>query len=249
MSEQPIKPTLADQVPEKDFQTWAGYARTHLHEYIKTLPDRALTRDPFESIAKRLSILAAHVREHDKSEAEGREAFISWVETQYLTREWESFMGYVADKVAVLEKEKVKEEKRSLAGNALVESRRLVGKYSTGPGDKVGTVIAVIAHSGTGKTWWGTSGGYSIAAKQHPVVKEVLKGVHKAEEWEVTACGEVDALNAFLNSGTIAKMSEIPKGVLHFHAVTWNYDKSKWQARGACLNCDQWLKRIGAARL
>ncbi|MGW0595212.1 alpha/beta fold hydrolase [Streptosporangium sp. NPDC002607] len=103
-----------------------------------------------------------------------------------------------------------------------------------------------VAHAGTGKTWPGTSGEYSLS-KKHPVMAKVLAGVTQVEEWPVTACGEVAAMNAYLNSAGITDVSKIPRDTLYFHAQTWNAMAGKWQARSGCGNCRQWVTKIGAA--
>ncbi|MEU8203590.1 hypothetical protein [Streptosporangium sp. NPDC049046] len=248
MSEQTSTPTFADQVPETDFPEWASAVRTDLQTYIKThVPDLASKRDPFEAIDKKLSSLTYAIAYYDKAESTAREEFIAWLEEND-TGAWGTFVAHTTRMETLKAQEKERKDKDSLASKALEEAQRLTRKYGAGAGRKAGTVIAVVSHAGTGKTWSGTSGEYSLSTK-HPLMAKVLTGVSQVEDWPITACGEVAAMNAYLNSTGITEMAKIPKDMLYFHAQTWNATGGKWQARSACGNCDQWLKKIGAKRI
>ncbi|MER6170811.1 hypothetical protein [Streptosporangium sp. NPDC001681] len=202
-------------------------------------------RAPFEDIAKKLTSLAYAVTYNGKSESTAREELVAWLGGND-TGGWGTFMTHVTRMETLKAQEKESKEKISLASTARQEAQHLIKKYSTGSGDKVGTVIAVVAHAGTGKTWPGTSGEYSLS-KKHPIMAKVLAGVTQVEEWPVTACGEVAAMNAYLNSTGITDVSKIPRDTLYFHAQTWNAMAGKWQARSGCGNCRQWVTKIGAA--
>jgi len=248
MSEQTSTPTFADQVPETGFSKWAGTVRTGLQTYIKAhVPDLTSKREPFEAIGKKLSSLTYAVACGDKPEDTARDEFVTWLDEND-AGSWGTFITHTTRMETLTAQEKESKDKLSLASAALGEAQRLVKKYGGGAGGKAGTVIAVVSHAGTGKTWSGTSGEYSTATK-HPLMAKVLTGVVQVEEWPVTACGEVAAMNDYLNSTGLTDVAKIPKGMLYFHAQTWNARDGKWQARSACKNCDQWLKKIGAARI
>ncbi|MCT9929798.1 hypothetical protein N5079_06140 [Planotetraspora sp. A-T 1434] len=119
-----------------------------------------------------------------------------------------------------------------------------------------GRVIAGLAVVNTPATFTGISGVDKHTHPSHPVIDELLKGTHKAEEWPQASCAEVDALKSYLHAAAppITSIAQIPRGALVFHAQVWNIGGPRggksstphWQARGACANCSQWVEKIGA---
>lgn len=131
---------------------------------------------------------------------------------------------------------------------AMAISRR--NRFPNGPNGVVGTVCAGLADS-TG-TWGGTSGHNDVL---HDVMKTLLSPVQQVEKWPVGTCGEVQAMNQYLKDRNIKSVNDIPRGSLYSHAETWKWPTAKeqekgingtWGSRGACLNCEQWLNKIGA---
>ncbi|GLW11987.1 hypothetical protein Misp01_71150 [Microtetraspora sp. NBRC 13810] len=248
MSEQPLTSTSVyrRQVPETDFKKWATAARLELQTYIRQLPDVPSKRGPLEDISKKLSLLE-YAMVGSKSESTAREEFVSWLE-EYDTGGWARFADERARLETARKQEKEEKDRRSTIAGAPAEAIKLTKKYGAGAGVKVGTVIAVLVHAKTGKLWSGTSGEYTTSEK-HPLMKTILTGVVQVEDWPVAACGEVAAMNAYLHDSGTTDLSQLPSGTLFFHAQTWNAKDGKWQARAACKNCDQWLKKIGAGRV
>jgi hypothetical protein len=122
--------------------------------------------------------------------------------------------------------------------------------YPAGPDGDVGTVCSGLADA-TG-AWGGTSGHHGTL---HAVMEELLSSVQKVEKWPPRVCGEVQAMNKYLNARNIQSIKDIPKGSLYSHAETWKWPDAKseklglngkWISRGACDNCKQWLDRIEA---
>ncbi len=122
---------------------------------------------------------------------------------------------------------------------------------------QTGRVIAGLAMvNNAGLTYTGISGVDMHIHATHPVIDELLRGTHKAEEWPQTSCAEVDALKSYLHAAipAINSVAQIPRDTLVFHARVWNTGGSKsgkaatphWQPRGACANCSQWVEKIGA---
>ncbi|SEH01396.1 YwqJ-like deaminase [Nonomuraea solani] len=248
MSMQPTGPTYGDQIPEEGFKAWSAKSRVVLQTYIKELRDLPSVREPYEAINTKMRNLENRVVD-GMDEGAARDSLIEWLTLNDTKGAWKDFMTELARLEKILAQEKERKHRDEMLFNAHREARHLTGKYATGKGAAVGTVIAVIVHAKNGATWAGTSGGFSIAKKQHPLIKKLLSDVKKLEEWPVNACGEVAAMNEYLLSTPFTELSQIPADVLHFHAQTWSTDKSKWQARSACLNCDQWLATIKARRI
>ncbi|MFD9704588.1 hypothetical protein [Lentzea sp. NPDC059081] len=116
-------------------------------------------------------------------------------------------------------------------------------QYPHGDSKKVGRVVAGLADS-DGGGWTGTSRG--VKKKLIAVTWQLLSDVVKKEDWEVHACGEVDAINKYLIDMGFQSVKDIPGGELFSHAETWSDEKHRWEGRKACKNCIQWLERIGA---
>jgi hypothetical protein len=120
-----------------------------------------------------------------------------------------------------------------------------------------GRVIAGLAFvNNAGVTYTGISGVNMHTHATHPLIDELLKGTHQAEEWPQKSCAEVDALKTYLHTTVpaINSIAQIPQDTLVFHARVWNpggVQSGKtvtphWQPRGACKNCLQWVDKIGA---
>jgi hypothetical protein len=100
----------------------------------------------------------------------------------------------------------------------------------------MGKTIAAMIDLDTGVIFVDSSGraGRDLAAK----TESVIRVAKKAEDWEVNACAEVNALDRHIRGG----LNPVP-GVTHLYSYcyTWDYDKRRWTGRGACHNCRQWL--------
>lgn len=178
--------------------------------------------------------------------------------------EWKVYDGYEAwpafesaqapvstEAKAVLAEQTRVRDHRDNSATATSLAVALARQNPGGPNVNVGTVIAGLADS-AGGSWTGTSG---HGGTLHAVMLELLSRVNKVEEWPVAVCGEVDAMNKYLNARGIQSIADIPRGGLFSHAETWGWPSEKdrrtgrngrWQGRAACANCEQWLTRIGA---
>jgi hypothetical protein len=111
----------------------------------------------------------------------------------------------------------------------------------------VGMTFAAVS-DGQG-VWTGRSAHRSILNK---VMGHLLDHVTKAQSWDPNVCAEVDAMNKYLDAHKeITKITDIPGGVLHFHAVKWDTSifiggTKKVKQRPPCENCAQWIAAIGA---
>ncbi|MFC6084328.1 hypothetical protein [Sphaerisporangium aureirubrum] len=238
---------MEKQVPTVKVKDWAFQARTDLASYIKTLTIRDDVKPYAEALEKHLLRLEKSITD-GTDEAVARATFIETVTNTDYGNAWAFYIDRKTAADLAFHAAAAKVALQQLVNSARDAAVRVSKQNSGGPGSAVGTVIAGLADASTGTTYTGTSGNYAYVT-QHPLMAQVLAGTAQAEKWPVTGCAEVDAMNTYLLTTNFTKLSDIPRGKLHFHAETYNWSKGTWQARGACSNCDQWLKKIGAGRI
>ncbi|MET8144604.1 hypothetical protein ABZU32_30235 [Sphaerisporangium sp. NPDC005288] len=234
-------------VPATGVGDWAYQARTDLARYIRPLTIRDEVKPYAEAVEKRLRALETAVKVNKVAEGTARAEFIEWL----LTNDYGGFLFY-SDK----HDEEVRAANEAAAKKAtdrMIQSARDVAVRTrngySGVGNNIGTVVVGMADTVGGVTYVGHSGGYTRAEQQHALMAELVGATKQREDWGTDACAEVDAMNQYLLTTTYTLVSQIPRGKLFFHAETYNWSEDKWQARRACGNCDQWLKRIGAGRV
>ncbi|MFC6084327.1 hypothetical protein [Sphaerisporangium aureirubrum] len=235
------------QVPTTGVQAWALKARQDLARYIKPLTIRDDVKPYAEAVEKQLVALESAIGVKKTDQSVARAEFITWL----LRNDYGGFQFYVDSKdKEILEANRLAAE---AAVNKIIASARdaavqLRNQHGGGSGAAVGTVVSGLADVTTGNTYTGTSGNFAYVT-QHAVMLTLLAQTTQVENWPVTGCAEVDAMNNYLHHMNITSVAGIPRGKLFFHAETWNSNSRKWQPRSACSNCDQWIAKIGAGRI
>ncbi|MEO3808936.1 hypothetical protein ABGB17_08020 [Sphaerisporangium sp. B11E5] len=234
-------------VPATGIGDWAYQARTDLARYIKPLTIRDEVKPYAEAVEQRLRALETAVKVKKVPEGTARAQFVEWL----LANDYGGFLFYSDKHDAEVQAANAAAAQK--ATDRMIQSAREVAVQTrhgySGVGDKIGTVVVGMADTVGGVTHVGHSGGYTRAQQQHPLMAELVAWTKQREDWDTDACAEVDAMNKYLLGSTHTRLSQIPRGKLFFHAETYNWSDGKWQARKACGNCDQWLKRIGAGRV
>ncbi|WP_433249500.1 hypothetical protein ACQPYK_02485 [Streptosporangium sp. CA-135522] len=239
-------PADEDLVPHTDLKGWAQKARMFLQEAIKTDQSSGAFADALEALRRRMASLESSLL-GGTTESEARKAFITWVREKSTEGAW----AYYAAKKVEADRLKAVEEARKTHALRIDRARSEAIKLRNTPavmGSAYGTVVAGLSDTASDDYWIGTSGAYTRADQQHPVMRELLADVGQAEAWPVEACAEVDAMNQYLIARGFTRKNQIPLGTLYFHAETWNYEASKWQSRKTCGNCSAWIKKIDGRR-
>lgn len=171
---------------------------------------------------------------------------------------WNSYHAWQKAKDQQAEEEKLSRERHEIALRAVDKAQEICKNNNGGPTDdnKLGTVVAGLADVAHQRFWAGTSGVPHHLVQSHPVMTELLKGTHQAQDWPVEACAEVDVMKQYLTSFKIRSVSEIDGKSLYFHAEGWSLINSKnpaggyrWKPWAACNNCSQWFGKINAQRI
>lgn len=210
------------------------------------------------------SLLTKLTNLESRPNAQNRTTLEEWI----LYSDSELWGTYVKEQTALNEQKKIEAENleygkklvdaRNRASDAAIQAR--IGYQN--PSNT--TVIAGLTDLDSDAAWVGKSGvenhtvrskaadssdpDYANAKKVMSVMDTLLSGVQRVENWPVNACGEVDAMEQYLLDKQIFASKDIPQNFLCSHAETWNSTTSRWQGRGACRNCNQWLDKINAFR-
>lgn len=239
-------PTDEQLVPSAELKKWAQNARALLQDAIKEDKPDGSFADSLEALRRKMANLET-VLINGTPENEARKDFLYWIQEKSTGGSWAYYATkrVEADRLAAAQEALWKHAARiDRARSEAVKARNT----SAAMGADYGTVIAGLSDAGSDDFWIGTSGAYTRAAQQHPLMQELLAGVGQVEKWPVNACAEVDVMNQYLIARGFTKKSDIPAGVLYFHAETWNYADSKWQPRKTCGNCSTWIAKIGGRR-
>ncbi|MGJ6963499.1 hypothetical protein ACSDR0_16470 [Streptosporangium sp. G11] len=237
-------PTADDLVPPAGVKTWAFGARTLLKGFYDKMTIANKEKPYVELLMTKLSRLESAII-GGTAETVARTTFVEWVRDED-EGGWSYYVQVKAAEDLRLAREAREARRQEIIGKARSEAVKARSRYSSGNNSAVGMVISGLADTVSDTVYVGTSGAYAYAKVQHPVMKELLTGVAMVESWPVTGCAEVDAMNQFLIARAITRKAQIEPGTLYFHAETWNEKSGKWQARGACKNCGQWLSKIEA---
>ncbi|MER5645958.1 hypothetical protein [Streptosporangium sp. NPDC002524] len=246
MSEQTevVLPTADDLVPPAGVKAWAFGARTLLKGFHDKMTIVNKEKPHVELLMTKLSRLESAIIA-GTAETAARTTFVEWVRDED-EGGWPYYVKVKAADDLRLAREAREARRQEVAGWARSEAVKERNRYGSGNNNAVGMVISGLADTVSETVYVGTSGAYAYAVVQHPVMKKLLTGVVQAESWPVTGCAEVDAMNKFLIARAVTPATKIEPGTLYFHAETWNEKGGKWQARGACKNCEQWLSKIEA---
>ncbi|MEU7901199.1 hypothetical protein AB0B45_51315 [Nonomuraea sp. NPDC049152] len=239
-------PTDEELVPATDLKKWAQKARAFLQDAIKEDKPDGFFADALEALRRRMASLETALL-NGTPESEARKDFLVWVREKSTGGSW----AYYATKRVEADRLAAAQEALKTHAARIDRARSEAVKARNAPAAKgadYGTVIAGLSDAGSDDFWIGTSGAYTRATQQHPLMQELLAGVGQAENWPVNACAEVDAMNQYLLARGFTRKAQIPAGALYFHAETWNYDEEKWQARKTCGNCSTWIGKIGGRR-
>lgn len=229
------------------FKKSAYESRRQALDIMKRLTLGAYDFDLIRSVADKLGQFEAAVGRPGEDLKEVTRGFGKWRDGEGESA-WERFRALRTELLELERKERERREAEQRKGdegacrqgaiNAAIELR---DANPNGPNARVGTVCAGLAHI-SGVVWRGTSG--APLSDLHPVMATLLSSVVQVENWPVGACGEVHAMNQYLTARSIDKVSEIEGEDLYSHAETWNATENKWQARGACKNCSQWMDKV-----
>ncbi|MEU8385339.1 hypothetical protein, partial [Streptosporangium sp. NPDC048865] len=231
-------------VPTTEVKKWAFDARTLLKGFFEKLTIRDSVKPHVEILLQKLSRLESSII-GGTPEGTARATFVTWVNEED-SGGWPYYVQVKTAEDRRLAEEAAEARRQKIIKMATSEAVKTRNQYNTGNNNAVGTVIVGLADTVSGTVHVGTSGNYAYSTQQNQVMKDLLAGLNPVEKWPMTGCAEVDAMNNFLNARGVTSRGEIPPGTLYFHAETWNEKSGKWQARGACKNCEQWLPKIGA---
>jgi len=268
LADQPFTdfPTVTPATPATEVPNWIFLRRAQVEGLARLLTPRSdFDKETMEALGLKLRAMESRITRGD-AHATVVADFKAWIVVDSNDRgAWDYYKawqqkhdGEVADAQVREAAAKAVSQARGRAGDAAAAQTRMRPTGLMASDGVNGRVIAGLALVGApALSYFGISGTDMHAASSAAVdlvITELLKGTNQAEKWPQRSCAEVDALKRYLTAAGITSVANIPQDTLVFHAEVWHPGGSwngkitskRWQPRGACANCKQWVGKIGA---
>ncbi|MFG6195358.1 hypothetical protein [Nonomuraea sp. JJY05] len=230
-------------------------------------PRSGFSLDSMEALRSKLTAYESRVGLNTMTPAAAITQFQQWLGDYGDNGAWQFYVDDQTRKDGVeRERQRVAAEARKVS-EAEAEARATAkgicdqhpgGLLSSREGEtKVGRVVCGMAVIGSpGAAYEGFSGQDLHRYATTSLITELVRGITQSEKWPPESCAEVDALKRWLNGpgAGISSVEKIPGDTFVFHARVWHpggkwggkESSPGWKDRGACVYCQNWIKRIGA---